>query len=179
MCVNFVIYFIYYIYILLYILVPCPWKYFSVHPVILCCLDFLKLQLCCRTTQTVTSTGRSTCKRPTRRQPPGLASNRFVVIRAPFRIQVDSDNRVMRNRPLETDRGGILANRPDFIRTVLSFDLQNLRKSGCPDFPEFQSVTIVVFKIIFSMSFLCKPRRNLLYCCEPNAKSGVRVHTPP
>ena len=59
----------------------------------------------------------------------------------------------------------ILANRPDFIRTVdfLIFDLQNLRKSGRPDSPEFQPVTILVFKIIFSMSFLCKPRRNLLY----------------
>ena len=73
----------------------------------------------------------------------------------------------------------ILANRPDFIRTVLIFDLQNLRKSGRPDFPEFQPVTILVFKIIFSMSFLCKPRRNLLCRCEPSTKSGVRVHTPP
>ena len=57
----------------------------------------------------------------------------------------------------------ILANRPDFIRTVLIFDLQSLRKSGRPNFPEFQPVTILAFKIMFSMSFLCKPRRNLLY----------------
>ena len=56
----------------------------------------------------------------------------------------------------------ILANRPDFIRTVLIFDLRNLRKSGRPNFPEFQPETILVFRI-FSMSFLCKPRRNLLY----------------
>ena len=61
----------------------------------------------------------------------------------------------------EGGEGCILANRPDFIRTVLIFDLQNLRKSGRPDFPEFQPVTILVFKIIFSMSFLCKPKRNL------------------
>ena len=57
----------------------------------------------------------------------------------------------------------ILANRPDLIRTVLIFDLQNLRKSGRPDFPEFQPVTILVIKIIILMSFLCKLRRNLLY----------------
>ena len=65
-----------------------------------------------------------------------------------------------------------------YLLTVLIFDLQNLRKSGRPDFPEFQPVTILVFKIIFSMSCLCKPRRNLFYRCEPSAKSGVRVHTP-
>ena len=39
----------------------------------------------------------------------------------------------------------ILANRPDFIRTVLIFDLQSLRKSGRPNFPEFQPVTIPGF----------------------------------
>ena len=62
-----------------------------------------------------------------------------------------------------------------------SFDFRPSKppKSGRPDFPEFQPVTILVFKIIFSMSFLCKPRTNLLYWCEPSAKSGVRVHTPP
>ena len=66
-----------------------------------------------------------------------------------------------------------------YLPTVLIFDLQNLQKSRRPDFPEFQPVTILVFKIIFSMSFLCKPRRNLLYRCEPSEKSGVRVHTSP
>ena len=29
------------------------------------------------------------------------------------------------------------------------------------------------------MSFLCKPRINLLYRCEPSAKSQVQIHTPP
>ena len=46
----------------------------------------------------------------------------------------------------------ILANHPDFIRTVLIFDLQNLQKSGRPDFPEFQPVTILVFKIYVLIS---------------------------
>ena len=66
-----------------------------------------------------------------------------------------------------------------YLPTVLIFDLQNLRKSGCTDFPEFQPVTILAFKIIFSMSFLCKPKRNLLYRNKLNEKSGVQVHTPP
>ena len=48
--------------------------------------------------------------------------------------------------------GGILANCRDFIKAVLIFDLQNLLKLGRPDFPEFQSVTVLVFKIIFSNS---------------------------
>ena len=84
------------------------------------------------------------------------------------------EDSTVNNNNVASQRGNnncILANRPDFIRTVLIFDLRNLRKSGRPNFPEFQPVTILVFRI-FSMSFLCKPRRNLLYWCEPNANSN-------
>ena len=57
----------------------------------------------------------------------------------------------------------ILANCPDFIRTVLIFDLQNLLKSGRPGFPEFQPVTILVFKIIFSMSFSLQTKKKFTF----------------
>ena len=50
-----------------------------------------------------------------------------------------------------------------YLPTVLIFDLQNLRKSGRPDFPEFQPVTILVFKIIFSMCLFSANREEIYF----------------
>ena len=36
------------------------------------------------------------------------------------------------------------ANHPDFIGRVLTFDFQNLQKSGRPDFLEFQLVIYII-----------------------------------
>ena len=43
----------------------------------------------------------------------------------------------------------IPVNHPDFIGMVPILDFQNLKKSGCPDFPEFQPVYIPLFKVMF------------------------------
>ena len=51
--------------------------------------------------------------------------------------------------PCVTTANDIPANHPDFIQTVPISDFQNLQKSGCPDFLEFEPVNIPVFKVIF------------------------------
>ena len=38
-------------------------------------------------------------------------------------------------------------NRHDFVGTVPIFDLQDLQRSGCPEFLEFQPESIPVFKV--------------------------------
>ena len=73
----------------------------------------------------------------------------------------------------------ILANRPDFIRTVLIFDLQNLRKSGGPDFPEFQPITILVFKIIFSICLFSANREEIYFIDANRMRNQEYEYTHP
>ena len=65
-----------------------------------------------------------------------------------------------------------------YLPTVLIFDLQNLRKSGRPDFPEFQPVTILVFKIVFSICLFSANREEITLLMRTEYKiRSTNTHT--
>ena len=62
-------------------------------------------------------------------------------------IKINIKQKEFSSSPMDLN-SSIPANHPNFVRTVLIFDFQNLKKLGHLNFLEYQAVNIPVFKVI-------------------------------
>ena len=70
----------------------------------------------------------------------------FIIIFILLNVGLEANFKPVRQLTVEHTNYIIPAKRLYFVGTVPIFDFQNLQKSGCPDFLEFQPVNIPVFK---------------------------------